>query len=73
MTIARRQSDENAEGQMLLRNFCDNGFGGDLAEAALVLGRPQEELDSMINGNEAVDDDLEMKVRGIAQERGISL
>lgn len=73
MTIARRQEDEEAGSKALLRNFCDGGFGGSVSEAAVVLGRTPEELEAMLNGDEPVDDDLEMKIRGVAQERGIGL
>jgi hypothetical protein len=57
----------------VLRSFCDNGFHGSLEDAGLVLGRPVEELQRMIEGVEPVDEDLVMKVRGIAQERGIDI
>lgn len=60
------------EARSLLENFCLNGFD-DIEEAALVLGRPSEELTNFINGDEIIDDDLIMKVRGIAQEREIEI
>jgi hypothetical protein len=57
----------------MLRRFCENGFHGSLDEAGLVLGRPAEELQRMMDGLEPVDEDLIMKMRGIAQERGIDV
>jgi plasmid maintenance system antidote protein VapI len=60
------------EAQALLESFCLNGFN-DVTEAALVLGRPAEEITDFINGDEIIDDDLVMKIRGIAQERGIEI
>ena len=61
------------EAQELLENFCRDGFENDLNEAALVLGRPREELVDFLSGDEVIDDDLVMKMRGIAQERGIEI
>jgi hypothetical protein len=66
------ESDEQASPE-LLRQFIDNGFDSDTEQAALVLGRTSEELESMLNGEMVVDDDLEMKIRGIADERGIEV
>ena len=61
------------QAQEILRSFCENGFKGDDEKAGLVLGRPPEEIRDMIDGDVDVDDDLVMKVRGIAEERGIQL
>lgn len=66
------QSDERS-GVDLLRHYIDNGFESDLDRAAVTLGRTPEELESMLDGEMVVDDDLEMKIRGIADERGIEL
>jgi hypothetical protein len=69
---AMAETDERS-GPELLRHYIDNGFGSDINEAALTLGRTPEELDSMLSGDMTVDDDLEMKIRGIAEERSIDL
>jgi hypothetical protein len=61
------------EAQTLLRAFCENGFDGDDERAGLALGRPASEIREMIGGDLEIDDDLVMKARGIAQERGIAL
>lgn len=61
------------EARQLLGIFCRDGFDNDLNEAALVLGRPRRELEDFLNGDEEIDDDLIMKVRGIAQERDIEI
>jgi hypothetical protein len=65
-------TDQEHARQMLL-NLCDRGFGGDPGEASLVLGRPAEELQQILNGQMHVDDDLAMKVRGIANTRNIDI
>jgi hypothetical protein len=66
------ETDEQSSPE-ILRNFIDNGFESDTGQAALVLGRTPEELESMLNGEMVVDDDLEMKIHGIADERDIQL
>lgn len=66
--------DEHAEmHRMRLRSFCDNGFNGSHAEAASVLGRDTADIDGMLVGEPPIDEDLEMKMNGIAQERGIPI
>jgi hypothetical protein len=74
-TMAETKMAENDErsGIDLLKHYCDNGFNGDIGEAALTLGRTPEEIQSMLRGDMVVDEDLEMKIRGIADERGIEL
>ncbi len=57
----------------ILTNFCAHGFNNNLNEAALVLGRTWEELAGIINGDEEIDDDLLIKIRGIAREREIKI
>ncbi|HJS50281.1 MAG TPA: hypothetical protein VJ781_00155 [Pyrinomonadaceae bacterium] len=56
-----------------LRSFCAVGFRSDIDATALVLGRPPGEIRKMLDGEMPVDDDLEMKIRGIAQERNFKL
>jgi hypothetical protein len=63
------QSDQ----RLKLKSFCDNGFDGSRSEAALVLGREAEELEKMLDGQMPIDEDLEMKINGIAEERNIPL
>jgi len=77
MDIDQNVVDDSGTGQDdaqdMLRAFCENGFDGDDQQAGLVLGRPASEIREMIDGDLEIDDDLAMKARGIAQERGISL
>lgn len=61
------------EAHELLNNLCENGFAGDAEELALALGRDEEEIKDMLSGEEDIDEDLLMKIRGIAQERGIEI
>ena len=62
-----------AEGRELLLKLRDNGFEGSDEKLSVVLGRPIEEVKGWTGGTEVVDDDVVMKARGIAKERGISI
>lgn len=60
-------------GVEMLRNLCDNGFDGSLSATALVLGRDAGELEAMLDDHAVVDEDLIMKIRGVAEQRGIDI
>jgi hypothetical protein len=64
-----------AGGREILKRLRDEGFESDDAKLAVALGRPVEEVQGWMAGdaNEPVDDDIVMKARGIAKERGIAL
>ena len=60
-------------GLALLRRLRDNGFEGDDEKFAVALGRPVGEVAAWMEGAEPPDDDIIMKARGIAQERGVEI
>jgi hypothetical protein len=62
-----------SEGRALLKNLRDKGFDSSDEKLAVALGRPVEEVEAWTGGAEAVDDDVVMKARGIAKERGIEI
>lgn len=62
-----------AEAKALLENLYANGFESDIDKLSLALGRSVEELNAMLAGSESIDDDLVMKIRGIAINRGIDI
>ena len=62
-----------SEGRALLKRLRDGGFEGSDEKLAVALGRPVEEVTAWTGGSEPVDDDVVMKARGIAKERGISI
>lgn len=76
-----KQSDEavddrgtnQMEGRAMLKRLRDNGFDESDEKLAVALGRPTEEVEAWTGGAEPVDDDVVMKARGIAKERGISI
>jgi hypothetical protein len=64
---------DSAAGLALLRRLRDNGFESDDEKLAVALGRPVEEVSAWMEGTEPPDDDIIMKARGIAKERGIEI
>jgi hypothetical protein len=76
MDIDQNAVDNRETGQEardMLRAFCEKGFESDPNRAALALGRNATDIREMLDGVTEIDDDLAMKVRGIARERGISV
>ncbi len=67
------QGTDQTEGRALLKRLRDAGFQGSDEQLALALGRPLEEVQGWTGGAEPVDDDVVMKARGIAKERGIEI
>lgn len=61
------------EGRAILKRLRDNGFDSSDEKLAVALGRPLEEVQAWTGGAEPVDDDVIMKARGIAKERGIEI
>ena len=59
--------------QNTLTTLCMRGFEGDAGLTALALGREREQIEDMMAGRDEIDEDLEMKIRGIAEEREIDL
>jgi len=61
------------EGRALIKHLRDRGFEGNDEMLAVALGRPLAEVQGWTGGAEPVDDDVIMKARGIAKERGIEI
>lgn len=57
----------------ILRNLRDRAFDSSNEKLAIALGRPAEEIEHLIDGEQTIDDDLVMKARGIGQERGVEV
>jgi hypothetical protein len=53
----------------LLQTLKAEVFHGNTDELAVAMGRPESEINAWFSGEEQVDDDAEMKIRGIAKER----
>lgn len=67
------QGTNQTEGRAIIKRLRDKAFDGDNEQLALALGRPAEEVEGWTGGAETVDDDVLMKARGIAQERGVEV
>ena len=65
-------TDQN-EAQNMLKTLRDEGFDGSDEKFAVALGRTIEQVQAMISGAEIIDDDVVMKARGIALNRGIAI
>lgn len=61
------------EARSILKALCDDAFSGDTKRAALALGRDAEEINAILDGEENVDEDLLMKIRGIADKRDLGI
>ena len=62
----------DAAGGLALLKRLRGGFDSD-ERFAVALGRPLEEVEGWMQGTEPPDDDIIMKARGIARERGIEI
>jgi hypothetical protein len=62
-----------SEGRALIKRLRDAGFDQSDEKLAVALGRPIEEVEAWTSGSEPIDDDVVMKARGIAKERGIEI
>ena len=76
--IRREQPvDDRGTGQMeasqMLRNLRERGFDASYEKLATALGREAKELEAWDAGSDVIDDDVVMKARGIAMQRGIAI
>ena len=75
--IGENVVDDRGTGQQkaarMLRNLRDRAFEASDEKLAVALGRPVEEIAAWNFGQELIDDDVVMKARGIAINRGIHI
>ena len=64
---------DQAEAVEIIRNLCDRSFDGDAGKVAIALGRSTGHVQAVLSGAEPADDDLVMKARGIAINRGVEV
>ena len=62
---------DQEEARRILTTLRDRGFEGDNEKVAVALGRSVEQVEGWLDGAETIDDDVVMKARGIALNRGI--
>ena len=76
MTLDQQVDDKGTdqeEAKRMLAALRDRGFEGDNKQFATALGRSIEQVEGWLDGTETIDDDVVMKAKGIALNRGISL
>ncbi len=76
MTLEQQVDDKGTdqqEAKRMLTALRDRGFDGDNGDFAVALGRSVEQVEAWMNGTETIDDDVVMKARGIALNRGIEV
>lgn len=64
---------DQAQAKEIIRNLRDRAFDADDEKLAVALGRSAEQVQAVMNGSEPADDDLVMKARGIALNRGVEV
>lgn len=68
------QGTTASDAARMLQNMLKEGFEGDVKLLAIAMGRSQEEIEHALSGNaDAFDDDMVMKMKGIAKERDIKI
>ena len=67
--VTALDENEDVDSLELLQRLRSEVFEDSDEELALALGRPIEQVEAWINGDEEPDEDAEMKIRGIADER----
>jgi hypothetical protein len=69
--------DDRGTGQekaaRMLMKLRDRAFDASDEKLAIALGRPVDEITGWSAGHELIDDDVIMKVRGIAMHRGVAI
>ena len=76
MTLDQQVDDKGTdqeEARRMLTALRDRGFDADNEKLATALGRSIEQVQGWLDGTETIDDDVVMKARGIALNRGIGV
>ena len=63
------ENTTQTEARNLLKALGEKEFSGDTGKLALALGREDGEIREILDGTAEIDEDLLMKIRGIAQQR----
>lgn len=63
------KKSESSESLELLHRLKREVFNGSDEELALALGRPESEIVAWFTNAEEIDEDAEMKIQGLAEER----
>ncbi|HEY0459423.1 MAG TPA: hypothetical protein VGC97_09825 [Pyrinomonadaceae bacterium] len=69
MNQSVEQGRDKGDARELLPRLLSEVYDDRIEELALGLGRPIEEVESWISGAEQIDEDGEMKIHGLAEQR----
>jgi len=69
MNQGTEETRENSDALEILERLKAEVFDDSDEHLALALGRPTGEIESWLSGDEEIDEDAEMKIHGLAQER----
>ncbi len=64
---------DQAQARDIIGNLRERAFDDSDEKLAVALGRSVEHVQGVIDGSEPADDDLVMKARGIALNRGVEI
>jgi len=64
---------DQEQARQILTTLRDRGFDTNNEKLATALGRSSEQVAAFLGGSETIDDDVIMKARGIALQRGIQV
>ncbi len=71
--IVDAQGTNQEQAREMLSELRHKQFSDNTDELALALGRDIDEIDELLDGEDVIDDDLAMKIRGLAQQRGTEI
>ena len=69
MTQSVEQGRDNSDALASLKRLKSEVFDDSSEQLALALGRTTEEIEAWLSGEEQTDEDAEMKIHGLVQER----
>jgi len=67
--VMNNEELESSDPVDLLDELLEQVFDDNTQNLATALGRNPDEIDAWLDGTETIDDDAQIKIRGIAQER----
>lgn len=71
--IVDAQGTNQKQAREMLSELRHKQFSDNTDELALALGRDVDEIDELLDGEGIIDDDLAMKIRGLAQQSGAEI
>jgi len=67
--VMNNEDLESSDPVDLLDELLEQVFDDNTQDLAVALGRNPDEIDAWLDGSQPIDDDAQIKIRGLAQER----